>query len=342
MLHMLPARPQRVALYAEVPVTSEQRDRAWRPPGQPGALRLALPALLVLLTLAGLRGVASTHGWAGRYTRDDVVIGVALEAVVTVLLVVLAVRARRAPKDALVAARLRSMLRYLLVAAAIAIPLVLLFGHVRGHGRVRGPQNPLREQPLPRPHTVPPVRTGTGSAFPFTGVLYGLLVALLLAAVIACWLLLSRRRHGAAAEPEPELDDEPEELRAAVESGRAALRRLDDARAAIIACYAAMEQSLARAGTARAVADTPDELLARAVAAGLAQGPAATRLTRLFYEARFSTHPLAQGERDAAEQALTEIAASLARPPLSSATDATASRTGAAGPDGTGATGARR
>jgi hypothetical protein len=282
-----------------------------------------LPALLLLLILAGLRGVASTNGWAGRYTRDGVVIGVALEAVVAVLLVVLAVRARRAPKDALVAARLRSMLCYLLVAAAIAIPLVLLFGHLHGHGPARGPQNPLRGRPLPRLHTVPPVRTGTGSAFPFTDVLYGLLVALLLAAVIVCWVLLSRRRHGRADEPGPELDDEPEELRAAVESGRAALRRLDDARAAIIACYAAMEQSLARAGTARAVADTPDELLARAVAAGLAQGPAATRLTRLFYEARFSTHPLAQGERDAAEQALTELAAGLAKPPPTTVTTAT-------------------
>lgn len=322
-------------------MTSGQRNR----PGQPGALRLILPALLLLLILAGLRGAASTNGWAGRYTGDGVVIGVALEAVVAVLLVVLAVRARRAPKDALVAARLRGMLGYLLVAAAIAIPLVLLFGHLHSHGRARSPQNPLRERPLPRLHTVPPVRTGTGSAFPFTDVLYGLLVALLLAAVIVCWVLLSRRRHGPAAGPEPELDDDPEELRAAVESGRAALRRLDDARAAIIACYAAMEQSLAQAGTARAVADTPDELLARAVAAGLAQSPAATRLTQLFYEARFSTHPLAQGDRAAAEQALTEIAASLAKPPPSPATEATASMGGtgsAGGTDGTGSTGARR
>jgi hypothetical protein len=284
---------------------------------QSGLLRLALPVLLVLLILAGLRGVAGPDGWAGRYTRDDVVIGVALEAVLAVLLLVLAVRGRRAPKDAFVAARLRGMLIYLLVLAAIAIPLVLLLGHVHGTGRpTRSPGNPLREQPLPRLHTVPPVRPVTSSRFPFDDVLYGLLVALLLAAVILCWLLLSRRRrHAPAAGPGPEPDDEPAGLRAAVESGRAALHRLDDARAAIIACYAAMEQSLARAGTARAVADTPDELLARAVAAGLAGGPAAGRLTVLFYEARFSSHPLGQGDRDAAELALTDIAAGLASPP---------------------------
>jgi hypothetical protein len=63
------------------------------------------------------------------------------------------------------------------------------------------------------------------------------------------------------------------------------------------------------------VAETPDELLARAVTAGLASVEAASRLTALFYEARFSTHPLGRGERDAAERALTEIAAGLAEPP---------------------------
>jgi hypothetical protein len=322
-------------------VTSGQQDQsspgrkdALRQRQPSGALRLALPALLLLLVLAGLRGVAGTDGWAGRYTRDDVVVGVALEAVVAVLLVVLAVRARRAPREAFVAARLRSMLLYLLVAAAIAIPLVLLLGHVHGTGRPLSTRNPVSEHPLPRPRAVPPLRHAAASHFPLGDVLYGLLVALLLAAVIFCWVLLSRRRRpGPAARPGPETGDEPAGLRAAVESGRAALRRLDDARAAIIACYAAMEQSLARAGTARAVADTPDELLARAVAAGLAKGPAAARLTALFYEARFSTHPLGRGDRDAAEQALTEIAASLAEPPPGPATDAVAGMGGSASPD---------
>ena len=53
--------------------------------------------------------------------------------------------------------------------------------------------------------------------------------------------------------------EDPEDLREAVESGRSALRTVDDARAAIIACYVAMETSLAERGTARGVADTPDE-----------------------------------------------------------------------------------
>jgi hypothetical protein len=41
------------------------------------------------------------------------------------------------------------------------------------------------------------------------------------------------------------------------------------------------------------------------------RGTAAARLTALFYEARFSSHPLDPGQRDAAEQALDELAATL-------------------------------
>ena len=102
------------------------------------------------------------------------------------------------------------------------------------------------------------------------------------------------------------------ELRAAVESGRAALAEISDARAAIIACYVAMERSLADRGTRRTVTDTPDELLARAVAAGTVRGPAASTLTGLFYEARFSTHPVAGRQRAAASAALDDLAAELA------------------------------
>ena len=55
------------------------------------------------------------------------------------------------------------------------------------------------------------------------------------------------------------------------------------------------------------------ELIVAAVAvtAGTVRGGAAGRLTALFYEARFSTHPLDAGQRDAASAALDELAAEL-------------------------------
>ena len=122
------------------------------------------------------------------------------------------------------------------------------------------------------------------------------------------WLL----RPSIGAREDGFIAHDSEDLREAVESGRSALRTIDDARAAIIACYVAMENSLAERGAARAIADTPDELLARARQSGIVRGTAAARLTALFYEARFSSHPLDHRQRDAAEQALDELAAALA------------------------------
>jgi hypothetical protein len=75
-----------------------------------------------------------------------------------------------------------------------------------------------------------------------------------------------------------------------------------------------MEKSLAERGAAQKVSDTPDELLARATRSGLVRGSASARLTALFYEARFSSHPLGRGQRDAARDALEELAAALAEP----------------------------
>jgi hypothetical protein len=138
------------------------------------------------------------------------------------------------------------------------------------------------------------------------------LLAILLIVVAVIAVIAWRRRTARLAGRVPDVDiDEADELARAVESGRLALRELDDARAAIIACYVAMEQSLATAGAARGLAETPDELLARAAGSGLLPRTPAARLTALFYEARFSTHPLPASARDRAERALAEIAAEL-------------------------------
>jgi len=173
------------------------------------------------------------------------------------------------------------------------------------------PKRPrLYPVPPPRRPRTPALRGGPGFYIPIGPILYGLLVlALVAAVVISVWWAARLRRPAAPGQVTGDLD--AGDLREAVESGRVALAGLDDARAAIIACYLAMEGSLADRGTARGVADTPDELLSRAVAARVVRGAAARRLTELFYEARFSSHPLGTDQRDAARQALDEIAAEL-------------------------------
>jgi hypothetical protein len=150
--------------------------------------------------------------------------------------------------------------------------------------------------------------------FPFGDLLYGLGVAVLVAAIVALsvWARRQSRRH-LPPEPEALAEEYGEALEQALEGGRRALLSLDDARAAIIACYVAMEESLARAGTVRSSAETPDELLAKAASTLLIGTGAARRLTSLFYEARFSSHPLADSQRAAAASALAEISSELGR-----------------------------
>jgi hypothetical protein len=160
--------------------------------------------------------------------------------------------------------------------------------------------------------------------------LYALLALLLLAAIVACVVILLRRRPtGPVGDVLLLDDDDDEKMREAVESGRRALRTFDDAQAAIIACYVAMEASLSTAGTARGAAETPYELLARAAGSGLLQGGASGRLTALFYEARYSSHALPSSARDEAVQALDEISAELARRSVESRLSGTSAPAGA-------------
>jgi Domain of unknown function (DUF4129) len=247
-----------------------------------------------------------------------------------------------------VAASLRFLLKLLLGTAMAAIAVVLVANlhlHLFTGNASRGP---LIRFPRKLPKTPKPVPAGASPFhFPVTPVLYGLLIIALIAALAFSIWWGRRLAAAAAARPEAipgDLAEEAEGLREAVASGRAALADLDDARAAIIACYAAMERSLAERGAERGAAGTPDELLDRAVRAGLLRGSdgrdsggrdsggrdhashhnAARTLTALFYEARFSSHPLGPGQREAAARALDELAAELGGAP------AGAGRTGAA------------
>ena len=275
-------------------------------------------ALLIGVVLVGLRGEIPALGRNGPLQQHAVLIALILEAVLAALLIVVRIRNRRPHPGAWLAARLRGVLNVVLGTGLVAVPVALLVAHLP-------PPRPhrLRPRPLPTIHGAAPGRPlhgqPPGPGVPAGLILTGLAVLLLVVAVAAA-LIAARRRIGltAVAVGAGGGTDDEEQLREAVESGEAALRELTDARAAIVACYVAMERELAGAGTARAAAETPDELLARAAGAGLIRGGAAGRLTGLFYAARFSSHPVPQASRDQARQALREMAADLSarpRPP---------------------------
>ena len=288
-------------------------DQAWP---------LVLPlALLIILGLAGLRGTVAAPRWSGSVRHDGVAIGLALEVILGVLLLLTYRRRSRATRAAMltgvpvndVAAKLRGVLIFVLVSGMIGVAVAMVESL---HLRVQVPKVPQSALPPRIRSTIKPIHAPRSYPFhfPLAVSLYVLLIVLLVAAVLLSiwWARRFARRPSFGGRHGDVIAEDPEDLREAVESGRSALRTVDDARAAIIACYVAMENSLAQRGAARAVADTPDELLARATSSGLLRGTAAARLTELFYEARFSSHPLGRGQRDAAEQALDELAAALA------------------------------
>ncbi|HUB43255.1 MAG TPA: DUF4129 domain-containing protein, partial [Streptosporangiaceae bacterium] len=247
--------------------------------------RPIIVALLLLILIAGTGAAGPAVGGRGPWRQDALALGIGLEVALGVLQIALVVRARRSPDAGHLAIVLRSWVRNLAALVMIAIVAVAIanIAGTRNGGKllkiVTGKPTKQKVPKIPK-----------GSALSAADVSYALYALILLIALIACVVLVTRLRRrapgGYAGEPPA---DETDELRRAVESGRTALRAVDDARAAIIACYLAMERSLARAGTTRTVAETPDELLGRAAAAGLIHGPAAARLTGLFYEARFSS-----------------------------------------------------
>jgi hypothetical protein len=135
--------------------------------------RVVLAALLVVLVLVGLRGGLARPGWSGPYQRDGIAIGIAAEIVLAGLLAAVLVRGHRAPDDFL-AGRLRQVLRGVLLAALITIPVALL-ASARLRGRIqpqraaaaaadghRPPASPGRPEPAGRRGVLRAAQPGPG------------------------------------------------------------------------------------------------------------------------------------------------------------------------------------
>ncbi|MFJ5231461.1 DUF4129 domain-containing protein [Kitasatospora sp. NPDC088391] len=263
-----------------------------------------------------------------------------------VLLGVLARRFRAAlrsgPPPTAAAGRLADAVGLLLVAGAVLIPVAFLLVH----GQDTGPAPFVPEEPQPTrmplgtagPNTSGRSVSGHGTSSPHpqsglhlgTGLLWiGLAAALLVAAVLAV-RLWRRRRSRPAPPPTAALVHGTGGvagagvLAEAVASGRAALLGGTDPRGAVIACYGAMELSLADAGVDLLDSDSPTDLLRRAARTGhLDDTGDAQTLAELFREARYSTHPMDADHVRRATAALDAIAAALAEPAATATAPAT-------------------
>lgn len=96
-------------------------------------------------------------------------------------------------------------------------------------------------------------------------------------------------------------------------AGAGELDLSDDPRGAIIAAYAALLTGLETCAQGRRPAETPDEHLARVLAALDVRPEPLRELTTLFGEARFSDHVMTEAQRDRARAALGAAEADLAR-----------------------------
>jgi Domain of unknown function (DUF4129) len=279
-------------------------DRAAR------ALQLILAVALIGTAAVGLRAAAAMnwHFVKGPASRQ-VPVTAGLAAVLVVLLVALLVRRARTPDPGQPAAVLRTALILIvsLSLAAIAIAFVISVLQSRSsHARPPSLQQLYANRKPAHKHKLSLGSASGGPGDLGTLLIYAVLAVLVVVVILALLSLFRRRRAMIPEGPEPEPDDEGT-LRDAVQAGQAALREFSDARKAIIACYAAMERGLSRAGAERGAAETPEELLARVSASDMVQGRAAERLTWLFYEARYSEHDMPDAARQAAQHSLQDI-----------------------------------
>jgi hypothetical protein len=286
----------------------------------PAGPAVRLTAAVVLLGLAALGSVARgvTRLSAAGLLAGQVpsgpgrpvtgIAGVAALAACLVLTVVLLVQARQKrpsgkelPGIAEPVPWWARALTMLMILALLALGIVIVLMAFTGWDRRRHPG----VAPSPVVPVLPHVSgRGHASGTAGTAVLWlavVMAVVVTVVAVVALWL-----RRPAAAAPSRQVAA-PAPLAAAVAAGSSAFGATAGAREAIIACYAAMEDTLAAAGSPRRAADTPEELLDRAIRDGVIRTQAARRLTALFREARFSPHELAGAQQQAAMASLADI-----------------------------------
>ncbi len=303
------------------------------------ALRPRVVAVIVLLIVAGaalhgyLPGVATTPRDRPTSSLPSLIAVIAM-LVVSMAIIVIAIvtQSRRRPVSYRPGAPPREIAdgrpltwRVILVAVAVVIGWLVLAAVL---SRMNAPpgieQQPPDASAPPAGTTQPPVeqpREPEPSSNVFS-ILATSTVLLMMAAFVGAAIAARRQRRAGTA---PASSDEyrpattvsaSDPLARAAEVGLAAAGDLSrEPRAAIIACYAAMERELENSPDVfPRESDTPSEVLARAVEHHALRADSATELVELFEEARFSPHVMTERHREVAVRALRLVLDELRSP----------------------------
>lgn len=180
-------------------------DGGWRA-GVRGWARVLLAGCLLVIVAAGLRVTVPAPGLSGPFRHDALALGAVLEGVLVCLLIALIIRGARAPRDALLAAQLRKILLYVVVAGLAAVPLAyVLTRHVPPLRAIK----PLKVKGAPPPHLHAGHPASPSIGLVIVTIILGVLLAAGLAYVIATllrgrvWRGFRRKAPGAAIEPDP-------------------------------------------------------------------------------------------------------------------------------------------
>ena len=211
---------QRTPGYTE---TRGLRPAASRKAGKgPRSVSWLLPlTLLIILGLAGLRGVVVTPRWNGPLHQDGVAIGIALEAVLIALLTITFGRraaAARAQTYNAVAVKLREILILTLIAAMIGVVIAVVIGvHLYLFTPKTRPNNtatvPAPTLKVPRPGSQHPATLHISTA----ALLWALIIVVLLAAVVLSVWWARRFAMPAGGREDGLIAEDSEDLREAVD-----------------------------------------------------------------------------------------------------------------------------
>jgi hypothetical protein len=273
---------------------------------------VATVAVLLAVTVTGLRA-RGTFAHGGNQTAagaSGAVLATVLSAaeglaVIAFIVVLASARPQRQPKgddDEELwrpnISRWAKAAGVLLAVAALITPFAVLFT-----------RKPRQLGSRPRPSGPSKVSLGHAAA-PAASSVWPLIIGMVIAIAIVVVLTRSARRKR-SARAQPKNSTRMAALLDSLAAGRDALSAGGEPRAAIIACYAAMERGFAAAGSAPAVADTPAEVLARATRAGLVRPEPAETLTGMFRLARYSMYPMTSADSLLAADALTQMRSDL-------------------------------